>query len=442
MPITLLSSFLVGYAFTPLLERVDHNIVPTQALITQETEQAAASFQLLQTFQPFGSHTANQLNSVADGLCYIPASIANIALSMDNQYLAVGGHAHNLERHCAGDGSQLTLWNLQTGEKIAHLIEDGWTYNDPPGTIPLANEVDVIVGERATGFVFLPESSILVASLADSTVRLWHPETGASLGEWPGHTMSVWAIAASSDGRTVATGSADQTIRVRTINPTTGAILDEQVLQETASVQHVRLSDDGQTLVSILGATLTDTTVHLWQQEHGVWQRVGWEQVFPWEDPFSDGLFATEYHPTVAPRIQLSPDGNTVITGHLDGIIRLWDSASGVRQLSLDNHQGPIRSLAVSPDSQFLASNADGVIKLWNLATGQLIRTIETSGEPSFSMNGQILIVQQHDQAELWNWRSPTLLSTLDSSDVTLNADNTLALSSRNETLEVWYCCQ
>ncbi|MEO0987595.1 MAG: hypothetical protein AAFY20_18950, partial [Cyanobacteria bacterium J06639_14] len=126
----------------------------------------------------------------------------------------------------------------------------------------------------------------------------------------------------------------------------------------------------------------------------------------------------------------------------LENQCRLWDSASGVRQLSLDNHQGPIRSLAVSPDSQFLASNADGVIKLWNLATGQLIRTIETSGEPSFSMNGQILIVQQHDQAELWNWRSPTLLSTLDSSDVTLNADNTLALSSRNETLEVWYCCQ
>ncbi len=447
LPAGLISSVLLTSFQTLLFGGTYYS--PTFSVALETAQQAESAFQLTEILQPFSttdrsSEDTATLNSPAEGFCHVPADITSLYLSSDSQYLAIGAHSRNLDRFCAGEGSQLMLRNLQTGQRIAYLIEDGWTYNDPPGTIPLANEVDVVVGERVTGLVFLPESPILVASLADSTVRLWNRETGEAIGEWPGHTMAVWAIAASQDGHTVVTGSADRTIRVRIIHPATGEIVNEQVLPETDLVQHLRLSNDGRTLVSILGSSLGDTTVHLWRQENGTWQRVAWEQVFPWDGPsaINPEIFATEYHPTVAPRIQLSPDGTTVITGHNDGIIRLWNSESGVRRLSLENHQGPIRALAVSPDSQILASNADGVVKLWNLATGQLIRTLETSGQLRFSQDGDSLLVHQTsyqtNQTEIWNWRSSTLLTTLPSNTVTLSTDGNTALSARAKAIEVY----
>ncbi|MEL6380948.1 MAG: hypothetical protein AAFQ89_00450 [Cyanobacteria bacterium J06626_18] len=86
------------------------------------------------------------------------------------------------------------------------------------------------------------------------------------------------------------------------------------------------------------------------------------------------------------------------------------------------------------------------MIKLWNLAIGQLIRTLETSGQPSFSADGKRLLVHQSSyqtsQTEVWNWRSPTLLDVLPGGDVVLNADGAIALSPAGQTVEVWRCCQ
>ncbi len=399
----------------------------------------------IHTWQPFNQPLYElPSNPVEEELpCYLRAAIAQIAISEDNRYLAVGGHVDApddgaVDAFCTQAGAQLSLVWMLTGQRIATLIEGGATYNDPPATLPLAGEVDITVGELATGLVFVPQSQILVASLADGTVRLWDRRNGLSLGQWEGHTMAVWTIAASQEGHWVATGSADQTIRVRAIAPTTGRILHEQVLPETDIVKQVRLSDDGQTLVSILGQDFWgDTTIHLWRQDAGTWRRVPWEQVEPFpEFPEIDGYPS---YRDVIPRTQLTPDGTILITGDTVGKIRLWATHNGARKLTLAAHQGAVRSLAVSPDSQVLASEgADGVLKLWNLTTGQLIRTLPRTGMPRFSEDGRLLILSQAERTEVWNWRSPTRLATIPATNVTLSADGTLAISYRADQLQVW----
>jgi len=59
-------------------------------------------------------------------------------------------------------------------------------------------------------------------------------------------------------------------------------------------------------------------------------------------------------------------------------------------------HYTNARSVAISPDGQFMAScSGDGTAKLWRVSDGALLRTLETSRNGYFSVrfspNGQIL---------------------------------------------------
>lgn len=46
--------------------------------------------------------------------------------------------------------------------------------------------------------------------------------------------------------------------------------------------------------------------------------------------------------------------------------IQIFNSKSGVCELTLDNHAGAIRCMAALPDTRLASGNGDGSIKIWN----------------------------------------------------------------------------
>jgi WD40 repeat protein len=71
-----------------------------------------------------------------------------------------------------------------------------------------------------------------------------------------------------------------------------------------------------------------------------------------------------------ATRIAFFPDGKTLASLSSEGVVGLWSARTGQELLSLEDHRGPIRWLAISPDGRTLATycereGSEGEVYLW-----------------------------------------------------------------------------
>ena len=70
-------------------------------------------------------------------------------------------------------------------------------------------------GDRVRSVCFSPDGKQLASGSSDNTVRLWNAETGVRVKTLEGHSSAVWSVCfISPDGKQVASGSDDRTVRV------------------------------------------------------------------------------------------------------------------------------------------------------------------------------------------------------------------------------------
>lgn len=106
--------------------------------------------------------------------------------------------------------------------------------------------------------------------------------------------------------------------------------------------------------------------------------------------------------------MSLSPDGKQLVTGGIDGTIRLWDVESGKFLRALLGHDSYVYSLSWSPNSSTVASagSHDGTVRLWDVESGRQTQVIKgLKGyvyHVAWSPNGNSLIAAGGTSGWVW----------------------------------------
>jgi WD40 repeat protein/uncharacterized caspase-like protein len=251
--------------------------------------------------------------------------------------------------------------------------------------------------------VFSPDGRLLASSgFNDGAIKLWDVEKGRQLRTLPGHTGSgnaffggVTAIAFSRDGRALASGGADNTIKLWDV--TTGRELHK---------------------MSAATGSIVSTT----------------------------GIASLAF----------SPDGRMLLSAHGDGN-RLWDVATGqeLRTLASDASAMIVSGgAAFTTDGKEVAALSYGQevqVKFWDAASGRELRTVNLSGQPlllngsPFSTDGAghlLVVTKDEAKLELWDVTAggkPRLLSAASgtSTFVKLSQDARLFALANGNTIQL-----
>ncbi|MDJ1178301.1 NB-ARC domain-containing protein [Roseofilum sp. BLCC_M91] len=166
---------------------------------------------------------------------------------------------------------------------------------------------------------------------------------------------------------------------------------------------------------------------------------------------FVGSVFTDVFGPVFC--LAVSPKERLVAIGDGYGAIRLWGFDDSQPFLTIQGHQGWVRSIAFSPDGNLLASgSADKTVKLWDLSNGDCIATLtehqETVRSVVFSADSQNLATGAADRlVKLWSLshpEQPQCLHTFTGHTegvccVALSQESDLIASSSNDmTIRLW----
>ena len=107
--------------------------------------------------------------------------------------------------------------------------------------------------------------------------------------------------------------------------------------------------------------------------------------------------------------VVFSPDGKTLASGCDDSTIKLWDVATGRERLTIRGFDGKVRSIAFSRDGETLFSTDWYESQSWDVATGQERATWWTHEDPSPTHavalwpDGKTLVTGNGTEIKIWD---------------------------------------
>jgi WD40 repeat protein len=247
-----------------------------------------------------------------------------------------------------------------TQQNNVHGFVDSLSERTDPLALALSatvgwGEVDRLVGhQRAVlAAAFSPDGKTILSGSADNTLRLWDVASGRPIGQpLRGHTSRVRSVAFSPDGRSILSGSEDATLRLW--DARTGRPLSPAWSASKQPIRTVVFSPNGQ----IIASGGVDNAIHFWDvRTH---RRLG--------SPLIG-------HTDSIRSIAFSPDGSRLVSASADGTLRVWDVASTSPIGSpLIGHSEDVRSVAFFPDGrQIISGSTDRSLRRWDILTGKQI---------------------------------------------------------------------
>jgi WD40 repeat protein len=161
-------------------------------------------------------------------------------------------------------------------------------------------------------------------------------------------------------------------------------------------------------------------------------------------------IFRTINQPSGVSFMDVSSDGEFIVTGGYDGIVRLWRILDGALVRSFKKHNGTVWTVSFSADGKSIASAGDDkFVRVWNTETGAL--SSEFSGHTltiwavKFFPGADSLASCSFDGSiRIWNTKTgkPAGINTAHTStvaDIAFNNSGTMLASGSDDcTVKLW----
>jgi len=284
-------------------------------------------------------------------------------------------------QYWAAGSTQGNIWMWEWGQEAKRTLHLGWQ-----GHIT-----------NIFALAFSPDGRTLASGGWDNTVKLWEVGHGTLL--WTGwHNGRVNDIAFAPDGHLLASGGDDGLIRLW---DSQNGIQVQQLSGQSGMVYSLDWSPDGR----VLASGYADGSILLWKPEmpepdihaqrisgHANWvtglafspdstqlASTGHDGTLKLWQMEGGSCLQTFFRPMVrGMRVAWSPDGRTIASGEWDGTIFLWDIVQGKARACLrTGDDNLIASIAFTPDSRTLLSSSAGFLQMWDVERAQCLRTID-----------------------------------------------------------------
>jgi len=391
--------------------------------------------------------------------------VETVAFSPDGKLFASGDF----------DG-QLRLWDFETGEPIRSISHGQYVHTlafDPTGgrlatassdrtgsdhsiriyaidegTLlqTLAGHQDAVLSVR-----FSADGKKLLSAGYDNTARIWDLESGEVEQTLAGHSWWVWSAEFSPDGKRIVTASQDGKVIVWQTDTAAGAskfALITEFPEHQGPVYTAQFSPDGATIAS----AGDDRRVLLWNPDEvrpvDIALRIDGLPDPP--APFRE----LARHEGPVRSVAFSPDGRQLVSGGQDNVLRVWNLSEGRETVVLRGHASHVRDCTFSPDGKWLLSaGRDRQIKLWQpelysetLLLGGEAGHADAVLSARFSRDGSQIVTASRDRtAALWNVADQNLVKRFSegheflASSVEFFADgDRLATGGGDGTTRIW----
>lgn len=212
---------------------------------------------------------------------------------------------------------------------------------------------------------YTKDGDILFSVAKDKVACAWYTSNGERLGTYTGHQGALWTVDVSPNTVLVATGAADNTIKLW--NTMTGECV--KTWEFPTAVKRVEFSEDGKQLLGVTEKRMGYLgTIVVYDIRYG-------DDLTDQTDEHSLKITCEESKATVAGWSYMD---KYIIAGHEDGTVSQYDAKTGESLMNEEVHEydTQIMDLQSSPDrTYFITAGKDKTARLFTARDLKVLKT-------------------------------------------------------------------